>query len=169
MSHGTYDSPRQGTYGITNPPCFLGFVGRLDQSLSLRHKCLFFSYNLRLPKMGPHWIKVPSTSPIFTKQNISPKTSNPHPHPGVPHPKRRWDPQHLVIRFCTNADTQCRRRNWCQSIIPIADIICSTSRSSRSFASRTFRFALVSRPWIILASAHRCRPATVFGPVEAPP
>ena len=25
-----------GTYGITNPPCFLGFVGRLDQVRTLR-------------------------------------------------------------------------------------------------------------------------------------
>ena len=34
---------------------------------------------------------------------------------------------------------------------------------------RSARMERVSRPWTVFASAHRCRPASVFGPVEAPP
>ena len=45
----------------------------------------------------------------------------------------------------------------------------SMSRSSRSFCSRATRMALVSLPWTVLASAQRCGPASVLGPVEAPP
>ena len=34
---------------------------------------------------------------------------------------------------------------------------------------RSFRALRVSRPWIVLASAQRCRPASVLGPVLRPP
>ncbi len=34
---------------------------------------------------------------------------------------------------------------------------------------RSFRISRVSRPWIVLALAQRCRPASVLGPVLRPP
>jgi hypothetical protein len=47
-----------------------------------------------------------------------------------------------------------------------------TSSSTASLAIsrlRTVRAAQVSRPWIVLASAQRCRPDSVLGPVLRPP
>jgi hypothetical protein len=53
--------------------------------------------------------------------------------------------------------------------MPLCFIVRSKSRSSLSFASRLFRIARVSHPWMVLASAQRCRPSGVLGPVDAPP
>ena len=47
-----------------------------------------------------------------------------------------------------------------------------TDSSTASLAEarlRSDRASRVSRPWIVLASAQRCRPASVFGPVLRPP
>ena len=59
--------------------------------------------------------------------------------------------------------------SWYQGIIPVFFMVSSNSRSSRSFSSRFARIARVSQPWMVLASAQRCRPLGVLGPVEAPP
>jgi hypothetical protein len=47
----------------------------------------------------------------------------------------------------------------------------SASRAcSRAIAwMRSVRMERVSRPWIVLASPQRCRPSSVFGPVDLPP
>lgn len=47
-----------------------------------------------------------------------------------------------------------------------------TSSSTASFAEtklRSFRFVRVSFPWFFLASAQRCRPTSVLGPLLRPP
>ena len=47
-----------------------------------------------------------------------------------------------------------------------------TSSSTASLAEarlRSIRASRVSRPWMVLASAQRCRPALVLGPVLRPP
>jgi hypothetical protein len=47
-----------------------------------------------------------------------------------------------------------------------------TDSSNASLAEamlRSARASRVSRPWIVLASAQRCRPASVLGPVLRPP
>ena len=59
--------------------------------------------------------------------------------------------------------------SWYQGIIPVFFMVSSNSRSSRSFSSRFARIARVSHPWMVFASAQRCRPLGVLGPVEAPP
>lgn len=53
--------------------------------------------------------------------------------------------------------------------MPVFFMVSSIFRSSRSFSSRFARIARVSHPWMVLASAQRCRPSGVLGPVEAPP
>jgi hypothetical protein len=53
--------------------------------------------------------------------------------------------------------------------MPVFFMVSSIFRSSRSFLSRFARIARVSHPWMVLASAQRCRPSGVLGPVEAPP
>ncbi len=47
-----------------------------------------------------------------------------------------------------------RLTNWC---------------NSANFRLRSARISRVSRPWMVLASAHRLRPCSVFGPVDNPP
>ena len=43
------------------------------------------------------------------------------------------------------------------------------ARSSALNSLACARLALVSRPWTVVASAHRCRPASVRGPVLRAP
>ncbi len=45
----------------------------------------------------------------------------------------------------------------------------SNTRSRRIAAARSIRALRDSPPWIVLASAQRCRPSGVLGPVDAPP
>ena len=50
--------------------------------------------------------------------------------------------------------------------------VCPTASNTASLADarlRSVRTSRVSRPWIVLASAQRCRPASVLGPVLRPP
>lgn len=45
----------------------------------------------------------------------------------------------------------------------------SSSRSLRIPSARSVRALRVSKPWMFLASAQRCRPSLVLGPVDLPP
>ncbi len=52
---------------------------------------------------------------------------------------------------------------------PMAKPIDSRTASLAEPRLRSFRASRVSRPWMVLASAQRCRPASVLGPVLRPP
>ena len=54
-------------------------------------------------------------------------------------------------------------------IRPISNPTCSSTESFADAWLRSTRMARVSQPWVVFACAQRCRPASVFGPVEAPP
>jgi hypothetical protein len=52
---------------------------------------------------------------------------------------------------------------------PIEKPTASSTASLAIARLRSVRTSRVSRPWIVLASAQRCRPASVLGPVLRPP
>ena len=54
-------------------------------------------------------------------------------------------------------------------MIPSAWPRSSSDRSRRIAAARSDRTLRGSLPWMVLASAQRCRPASVLGPVLRPP
>ena len=54
-------------------------------------------------------------------------------------------------------------------IKPIEKPTASNTASLAEARLRSVRASRVSRPWIVLASAQRSRPASVLQPVESPP
>ena len=54
-------------------------------------------------------------------------------------------------------------------IKPSANPTSSNTASLAEARLRSVRTSRVSRPWMVLASAQRCRPASVLGPVLRPP